>query len=124
MTTTHPTGRMLKRALPDPNDVRNSWTRQQWINDVRERFPNFCDRDVIETVNSILKPRGYSLNTTGVQFRVRQLQWDCIRFRKGLGELYTPAEQNDHLAKPVTKKDILNGYLTAGRYGNFKTPRI
>lgn len=90
-----PIGRMLRRALGRSAPINNRY-RVAWR----------------------------SLNTMGVQFRVRQLQWDCIRLRKGLGELYTPQEQNDHLAKPVTKKDILTGYLMAARYNNNFKPRV
>lgn len=103
MTTTHPTGRMLKRALGEPAE-KNGVIFASWP----------WTKPVI----------WQSLNTHGVQFRVRQLQWDCIRLRKGLGELYTPQEQNDHLAKPVTKKDILTGYLKAGHYNNNFKPRV
>lgn len=120
MTTTHPTGRMLKRALSFEPRVLTDEEKQL----IETAFNSAYRNNMTPLICFRRNVLGYSLNTTGVQFRVRQLQWDCIRFRKGLGELYTPQEQNEHISKPVTKKDILTGYLMAARYNNNFKPRV
>lgn len=117
-------GRMLKRALVFEPDPLTDLDKRR----IERLFKDECIKadsggQIILTFNRE-SVNWRSLNTTGVQFRVRQLQWGCIRFRKGLGELYTPEEQNAHLAKPVTKKDILDGYLRAGHYFNNFKPRV
>ncbi len=65
-----------------------------------------------------------SLNTHGQTFRLRQIEAECKRLRKGLGEVFTPEQIDELINRPVTNKDILRGYRGAGRYGNNKTPLV
>lgn len=64
-----------------------------------------------------------SLNTSGTTLRVRQLEWECKRLRKGLGELMTVEQQNEFINKPITKSERLRMYNNNGRYRNNKTPK-
>jgi len=68
--------------------------------------------------------KGKSLNTTGKLFRARQIEYECKRLRKGLGELFTPEQIDELLNRPITNQERLRNYRGNGRYGNNKTPKV
>lgn len=65
-----------------------------------------------------------SLNTSGTTLRVRQLEWECKRLRKGIHDIgMTNEEINAFIEKPITKSERLRMYANSGRYRNNKTPK-
>jgi len=65
-----------------------------------------------------------SLNTTGKLFRARQIEYECKRLRKGLGELFTPEQIDELLNRPITNQERLRNYRGNGRYLNGKIPQV
>lgn len=65
-----------------------------------------------------------SLNGSDRTIRLRQLENECKRLQKGLGQLMTPEEQNAFISKRIDNQERLRMYRGAGVYRNGKKPIV